>query len=366
MAGSMELLDSVYWGNSLRAYLVAAAVTLGIVLAVRVAVYILTKRVAKLAARTETTFDDIVIKVLGATKSFLALLVAIYAGSLFLVLPGQTGSRLHVLALIALLAQIGVWTSTALAATAARLREKKIEAGDTSGLAVISMVGLFGRFFAWAIVLILMLDNVGVDITALVAGLGIGGIAVALALQSVLSDAFASVAIMLDRPFEVGDAIHVGDMIGTVEHVGIKTTRLRALTGEQMVFANNDLLGSRLRNYKRMQERRALFGIGLTYQTPVEVLEKVPLVIKQIIDKEPQTRFDRAHFKTFGPSSLDFEVVYFITAPEYHLYMDIQQRINFEILRQLGGLRVDFAYPTQTIYAHTAGAPQPPARRAAG
>ncbi len=360
----MELLDTVYWGNSVRAYLVAVAAVLGIVLGVRIAVYILIKRVATLAARTTTTFDDTVVKVLGATKSFLALIVALYVGSQFLVLPGETGPTLRTLAVIAVLAQIGVWAACALAATATRLREKKVAAGDTSGLAVISMVGLFGRIFAWAIVFILMLDNVGVDITALVAGLGIGGIAVALALQSVLSDAFASVAIMLDRPFEVGDTIHVGDMIGTVEHVGIKTTRLRALTGEQMVFANNDLLSSRVRNYKRMQERRALFAIGVTYQTPVDVLGSIGPLIQQIIEKVPQTRFDRAHFKTFGPSSLDFEVVYFITTPEYRVYMDIQQRINLEVLRELTALGVDFAYPTQTIYTQPA-APAPPPRRAA-
>jgi small-conductance mechanosensitive channel len=349
----MELLDTVYWGNSVRAYLVALAVVLAIVLGVRLAVFVLVKRVARLAARTTTTFDDTVIKVLGATRNFLTLVVALYAGSLFLVLPGTAGDKLRTFAVIAVLAQIGVWASSALAATATRLREKKIAAGDTSGLGVIAMVGLFGRIFAWAIVLILMLDNLGVDITALVAGLGIGGIAVALALQSVLSDAFASVAIMLDRPFEVGDSIQVADMVGTVEHVGIKTTRLRSVTGEQMVFANNDLLGSRVRNYKRMFERRALFVIGVTYQTPVDKLEKVPALVKQIVDKEARARFDRAHFKAFGPSSLDFEIVYFVTSPDYLVFMDTQQRVNLEVLRQLTALGVDFAYPTQTIHAHT-------------
>lgn len=360
----MELLDTVYWGNSVRAYLVALAVVLGIVLGVRVAVYILVKRVATLAARTTTTFDDTVIKVLGATKSFFVLIVALYAGSQLLVLPGGTGQKLRTLAVVAVLAQIGVWASRALAATAVRLREKKIAAGDTSGLGIISMVGLFGRVFAWAIVLILMLDNLGVDITALVAGLGIGGIAVALALQSVLSDAFASVAIMLDRPFEVGDSIQVADMIGTVEHVGIKTTRLRSVTGEQMVFANNDLLSSRVRNYKRMFERRSLFVLGVTYQTPVDHLEKIPALVRQVIDKETTARFDRAHFKTFGPSSLDFEVVYFVRSPEYLVYMDTQQRINLEILRQLTALGVEFAYPTQTIYTQAADAPPSRERRA--
>lgn len=360
MAAGMELLETTYWGNTVRAYLVATAVVLGIVLAVRITVYLIVKRVAKLAARTETTFDDTVIKVLGATKSLLALVVAVYAGSLFLVLHGETGQRLRVFAVIAVLAQIGVWASTALAATAIRLREKKIEEGDTSGLGVIAMVGLFGRFFAWAIVFILMLDNLGVDITALVAGLGIGGIAVALALQSVLSDAFASVAIMLDRPFEVGDNIQVADMVGTVEHVGVKTTRLRSVNGEQMVFSNNDLLGSRVRNYKRMQERRSLFVLCLTYQTPVDRLEAIAPLIRRIIEKEPQARFDRAHFRSFGPSSLDFEVVYFVTSADYVVFMDTQERVNLEILRQLTALGIEFAYPTQTIYSHPADPPTAP------
>jgi small-conductance mechanosensitive channel len=361
-----QLLETTYGGNSVRAYLVAAAITVGIVLAVRITVYLIVKRLAALAARTETSLDDTLIKVLGATRSWLALVVAIDAGSQLLVLPGQLGPRLRVLAVIAVLLQIGVWGTTALTAAAVRLREKKIQSGETSGLAVISMIGLFGRIVAWAIIFILVLDNLGVDITALVAGLGIGGIAVALALQSVLSDAFASVAIMLDRPFEVGDTIQVADMVGTVEHIGLKTTRLRALSGEQMVFANNDLLSSRVRNYKRMAERRTLFAIGVTYQTPIDRLERIPALVRQIIEKEPRARFDRAHFKSFGASSLDFEIVYFVTTPEYLVFMDTQQRVNLEILRQLGALGVEFAYPTQTVYEYKLGGPAAPPQRAAG
>ena len=358
----MEVLDNVYLGNSVRAWLVATAIALGIVLLVRIAVFVLTVRIGKLAARTRTSLDDTIIKVLASTKSLLTLLVAVHVGSLFLDLPGNTARYLKVIAIIAFLVQVGVWAGTAITAGALRLREKKIAAGETSGIAVISMVGLFARIVAWAIVLILILDNLGVDITALVAGLGIGGIAVAFALQSVLSDAFASVAIMLDRPFEVGDSIQVADMVGTVEHVGIKTTRLRSVTGEQMVFANNDLLGSRVRNYKRMFERRALCVVGVTYQTPIDKLERIPPLVKQIIEKEPKARFDRAHFKAFGPSSLDFELVYFVTSPDYQVFMDTQQRVNLEILRQLTALGVEFAYPTQTIHAQVAGAPT--ARRA--
>jgi small-conductance mechanosensitive channel len=203
---------------------------------------------------------------------------------------------------------------------------------------------------------LLVLENLGVDITALVAGLGIGGIAVALAAQNVLADLFASVSILLDKPFEVGDTIHVGDMIGTVQNIGIKTTRLRSVTGEQLVMSNSDLLRERIRNYKRMTERRALFTVSVTYDTPVATLEKIPQLVRAIVEAQPNTRFDRAHLHSFGDSSLDFEVAYFITRAEYMVFMDVQQIINLSLLRQLQELGVSFAFPTRTVHLLRDGA----------
>jgi MscS family membrane protein len=183
-----------------------------------------------------------------------------------------------------------------------------------------------------------------------VAGLGIGGIAVALALQNVLSDLFASLSIVLDKPFVVGDFVGVGEFLGTVEYVGLKTTRLRSLSGEQIVFSNSDLLGSRLRNYKRLRERRAVFQIGVTYDTPEPKLRAIPKLLRSIVEAQQNTRFDRAHFRTYGPYSLDFEVVYFVLVSDYNDYMDIQQAINFEVFTRFQTEGIEFAFPTQTLF----------------
>ena len=171
------------------------------------------------------------------------------------------------------------------------------------------MLGFVGRIVLWSVVLLMILDNLGVNITALVASLGIGGIAVALAVQNILGDIFASLSIALDRPFAIGDFIVVGDVLGTVEYIGLKTTRIRSLSGEQIVFSNADLLKSRIRNYKRMTERRVVFGFGVVYQTPHDKLERIPAMVREVIEAQPKTRFDRAHFKEYGDSALAFEAV---------------------------------------------------------
>jgi len=204
----------------------------------------------------------------------------------------------------------------------------------------------------WAGALLFMLDNLGVNITAAVAGLGIGGIAVAMAAKEILGDLFSSFIIFADKPFKIGDFIIVGDMMGTVEQVGIKTTRIRSLGGEMLVFANSDLTSSRIRNYKLMQERRVVFGFGVVYQTPHEKLKDIPGVVREIVSAIDRTRLDRVHWKTFGPSSLDFEVVYYVLVGDYAVYMDIQQQINLELKRRFEEMGVEFAYPTQTLYVN--------------
>jgi small-conductance mechanosensitive channel len=178
----------------------------------------------------------------------------------------------------------------------------------------------------------------------------VGSIAVALAIQNILADLFASLSIALDQPFVIGDFIIVDDYLGTVENIGLKTTRVRSLSGEQLVFANNDLLNSRIRNYKRMGERRVLFTFGVIYQTPIEQLEQISAWVKEIIQTHEQARFDRAHFKSFGDSALVFEVVYYVQSPDYNLYMDIQQAINLALMKRFEKNGIEFAYPTQTLF----------------
>ena len=182
------------------------------------------------------------------------------------------------------------------------------------------------------------------------AGLGVGGIAVALAVQNILGDLFASLSIVIDKPFVIGDFIVVGEFMGTVEHVGLKTTRVRSLGGEQLVFANSDLLASRVRNYKRMNERRILFQFGVLYQTTAEQLEAIPQRVREVIETLEEVRFDRAHFFRFGESSYDFEVVYWMQNPDYARYMDAQQQINLGLVRAFKDMGVEFAYPTRTLY----------------
>ena len=202
----------------------------------------------------------------------------------------------------------------------------------------------------WSIVLLLALDNLSIDVTALVTGLGIGGIAVALAAQNILGDLFASLTIVLDKPFLLKDFLIVNEFLGTVEHIGLKTTRLRSLTGEELVFSNADLLNSRIRNYGRMFERRVVFSLGVVYQTPRDKLAKIPDIIRSAIEAQEKTRFDRAHFKDFGAYALNFEAVYYVLVPDYNVYMDTQQAINFYIHEQLEAEGIEFAYPSQTVY----------------
>jgi small-conductance mechanosensitive channel len=197
---------------------------------------------------------------------------------------------------------------------------------------------------------LLILNNLGFDVTALVAGLGIGGIAIALAAQKILSDLFASLAIVVDQPFVVGDFVIVGSQMGTIERIGIKTTRIRSLSGEELICSNADLLGSRINNYKRMTERRVVFTIGVTYQTPADKVEKLPGMLRTAVESQDQVRFDRAHLARYGDFALVYEIVYWVLTPDYNLYMDIQQRINFSIYRQLQDEGIEFAYPTQTIH----------------
>ncbi|MDT8903507.1 mechanosensitive ion channel family protein [Anaeroselena agilis] len=202
----------------------------------------------------------------------------------------------------------------------------------------------------WMIGLVFLLDNLGFEISAVVAGLGIGGIAVALAAQAVLGDLFSYVAIVFDRPFEIGDFIIIGEHMGTIEHVGIKTTRIRSLSGEQVVFSNSDLTNSRIRNYKRMITRRVLFKFGVIYSTADEQLKEIPAIVKRIIEAAEGTTFDRAHFFSFGDFSLDFEVVYYVQGNDYNRYMDVQQTINLNLKEEFARRNIEFAFPTQTLY----------------
>ncbi len=338
------------FGNALRAWADALVITVSALVAFWALQRVLLPRLLRLALKTRSGLDDLVGAVLARTSLWLLAVLALYAGSLALTLPSSVAAWAGSMALAALLVQLAAWADALVGSWVKHHRERHA-GGD--GAANMSAVVFVSRLVLYSVVALLALDNLpNVQVTSLIASLGVGGIAVALAVQNVLADLLASLSIAFDRPFVVGDYIVVDDYSGTVEHVGLKTTRVRSLSGEQLVFSNNDLLKSRIRNYKRMQERRIAFTIGVAYETPYEKLERIPGMIKEIVEAQPQTRFDRAHFASFGDFSLNFETVYYMLDPSYGLYMDTQQAINLALLKRFAEEGIEFAYPTQTLYVN--------------
>jgi len=348
-----EILETTFWGNTVGRWATAVGIAIVVYAALWLLVRVGVRRLSTLSARTKTEIDDLVAELLVKTRTSVLLVVAVYAGTLSLSLPPRLQSAFRHAAFIAAALQIGIWLSAALLMTLERYRKKVIseDPGSATGL---NAIGYIGRVIIWVIVLLLVADNIGVDVTALVASLGVGGIAVALAMQSILGDIFASLSIIFDKPFLIGDFLRVGDYTGSVENIGIKTTRLRSSSGEQLVFSNSDLLGSRIQNYGRMYERRAAFTVGVTYDTPREQLARIPAMLRESIEAEEGVRFDRAHFKEYGAYSLNVEAVYWVLSPEYARYMDIQERINLEIHRRFEEEGIEFAFPTQVVYVNPA------------
>jgi small-conductance mechanosensitive channel len=348
MLQDVTVLDFIYYGNTVRAWLIAVAVAAGALAGLRVLQVYLVGRLSG-ATRAPSEIDGLAADLVRRTRPLFLLVLALSAGGYALDLPPKADRLFAVAVLLAVLLQAGAWGNALIGFFLARHVRRKLEQ-DAAAATMMAAFGFLGRLALWALLGFFALSNLGINITALVAGLGVGGIAVALAAQNILGDLFASFSIVLDKPFVIGDFIVVGDHLGTVEHIGLKTTRVRSLSGEQIIFANNDLLSSRVRNFKRMSERRVVFTIGATYQTPIEKVEAIPMMLREIVEAQGPTRFDRAHFKAYGDFALIFEVVYFVRDPAFNVYMDTQQAINLEIGRRFAAEGIEFAYPTQTIY----------------
>lgn len=346
----MSFLETVIYGNTIERWVTALAVAAAIVIALRLFESIVIRRIRSLAGRTKTDWDDLVAYTLSKTKLLVLGMLAIYAGAHVLALPANARGIIDTATVLAMLVQGGIWGAAAVSFALDQYRKRQLEQEDRGEATAVGALAFVARIAVWAVVVLLGLDNLGIDVTALVAGLGIGGVAIALAVQNVLGDLFASLSIVLDKPFVVGDFLIVGDMMGSVEHVGIKSTRVRSLSGEQLIFANADLLGSRIRNYGRMFERRIVFKLGVTYQTPREKLERIPAILREAVEAQEKTRFDRSHFAAYGDFSIDFETVYYVLDPAYNVYMDIQQAINLAVHERFEAEGIEFAYPTQTLF----------------
>jgi small-conductance mechanosensitive channel len=283
------------------------------------------------------------------TRPYFILVVALWAGSLALTINAHHEHVWHLVVMVAVLLQAGVWAGGLIEFWAARIAEHR--AADPGTRMTINVVAIAARVVLWLIVLLVVLDNLGINVTALVTGLGIGGIAIALAVQNILGDLFAALSIVLDKPFVVGDAINVGDAAGTVEHIGLKSTRLRSNSGEMVIISNGDLLKSRIRNYRGQEMRLVVFKLGVAYGTPAEKLARVPEIIRAAAEKEKSVKFDRSNFTTFGIFALMTESVYSVYKLSYAEFMNTQQRINLEIYRQLSAESIEIAHQPPIVTA---------------
>lgn len=322
-------------GISVEDLTVATLVTLTGFLILSNAARIVSKRLAVLAQKTSNKLDDVAVEMLAHTNRFILFLIALLIALSFIDLPIKWEARIEHGWIIVIGMQIALWLNFGINVWMRSYMDR-----STTTTIVFLM-----RLAIWFTLLLAILANVGINITAFVASLGIGGIAVALSLQNILSDLFASLSIALDKPFEIGDFIVVTEMSGTVEYIGVKTTRIRSLTGEQIIISNTELLKRIIHNFKRMAERRALFAFKIRYDTPPTQVAALPDLVKTIIGKIAGTRFDRAHFKQFGDNALEFEVVYYVLNPDYNFYMDVQQRVNLELMQTCSQHQIAFFHP---------------------
>jgi small-conductance mechanosensitive channel len=335
-------------GNTLAAWGIGLGLTLLVGSLLPLLKCQLGRRLGRLAERDGAQLSRYFAEIIAGTRRSVMWLVALFVGARAVTLPPKIDAALASLTAAVLLLQAALWAQRALNVwLGQRLERTRIT--DAAGATTLSLLGFVCRVALWAVALLMILDNLGFNITTLVASLGIGGVAV----QNILGDLFASLSIALDKPFVIGDFIVVDGIAGTVEYVGLKTTRVRSLEGQQVVFANADLLKSRIHNYKRLYQRRVLFGFGVVHDTPPDTLAAIPVWVRDIVAGLDGTRFDRAHFKGFGDSSLDFEVVYFVLDPDYNRYMDIQQAINLALVRRFAAEGVAFAFPTRTLHVQT-------------
>jgi len=352
-----ELGQTVYYGNTLAAWVKAALTfTLWFMVLPLVRAFI-ARRVRRRMADHPVAFLVSAQALLDATTRIFLFAVATYLAMRWLRIPPQAYRYIDTAILVVVWWQIALWL-TAAVRHAIDMRRAHSLAG-TEGAASLNILHFVGVLIVWLVAFLMLLTNLGVQIGPLIAGLGVGGIAIALAVQNILGDLFASLSIALDKPFRVGDFLVIGDEKGTVEQIGIKSTRLRSLSGEQIVISNGDLLKSRVRNYGLLYERRASFSIGIEYETPRATVREVPALIEAAIRAQPKTRFDRAHFARFGDSALLFEAVYTVLDAEYNTAMNIQQAINLQLMEDFAARGIVFAYPTSRQFMIEAEAPKP-------
>lgn len=346
----MKHLKTIYFSNSWEHLLAAGLVILALFLILYTLKQFISARLFKKAAATTTHWDDILAETVKSTSSVSIFVFSLLCGLYILDLPDEVHTVNAHLATVVFLFQCGLWISKVASSWLAYKASPQFGHGTRHQVMNMHIVGFVTRLVIWTIALLLILSNLGINITALIASLGIGGIAVALAVQNILGDLFASLSIAIDKPFEVGDSIVIDDLNGTVKYVGLKTTRLTSITGEELVISNADLLKSRIHNFKKMQERRLVFSIGVTFDTPPEKLHRINRIVQDIFSRIPTTRLERVHFNNIGQSSLNYEIAYYVKSSDYTVAMNAQQEVNLSLIEHFADEKIEFAFPTQTLY----------------
>lgn len=345
-----NFLSGTYLGNTGRDYLTSLVITAGLLILLKLFQVVVLARLRHLAQKTKNDFDDVIVEIIASIKPPFYLLISVYFGLRYLSYSNFGEQVFKALFLLVFAYEVIKAIQTIIEYIAQKAMSTGDEEKDEANMATIKTLSVIVKIVLWAVGSVLILANLGVDVSSLIAGLGIGGIAVALALQNILGDIFSSFSIIIDKPFQVGDFVVIGSDMGVVEKIGIKTTRLRTLQGEELVVSNKELTTARVQNFKKMERRRVLFSLGVIYETPKAKLEKIPAILEDIISKVDKVEFDRCHFRNFGDYSLNFEVVYYVESGDYAEYMDINQVVNFDIFEAFEKEGIEFAYPTQVEY----------------
>lgn len=326
-------LEREYFHNTVFDYIIAGSIIVIGTILLRIFRRIILNKLDRWAKNTPTTVDDVIVRSIERFGIAALQFAIIYWGITYLTLSSRFQNVVHIATSIV----VAYFLLRLISTIILLLLQNRIRSQDRGEEKIKQLGGLMLliNIFIWLVGIVFLLDNLNYNVTTIITGLGIGGIAIALAAQNILGDLFNYFVIFFDRPFEAGDFITVDDKAGTIEYVGIKTTRIRSLGGEQIIIGNSSLTGSRIHNYKRLVNRRVVFSLNIDVRTPPEKMEMVPGLIRQIVEKQSPVMFDRCHFASFGEWSFRVETVYAVLSPEYNKFMDIQQQINLEILQTL-------------------------------
>jgi len=345
-----SVLGVSVFGNSLQDYIIFAVVFFALIWVMSFFRNVVLRKVEKMAKRTKNLVDDFVIAQLRLLGWPLYGIISIHISLRFIEIPGTIEKVVWYLTLIVAIYYFGRSVHEVIDVSTRKIVEMKQQREEEFDHTIIFFFGKVLKVFFWIGVILWLIKYLGYSITGIAAGLGVGGIAIAFALQNVLKDLFASLSIYFDKPFQLGDFVVIGDDAGTIQNIGLKSTRIKTSKGEELVVANSELTSTRIHNYKRLERRRTVFSLGVTYETPTKKLEKIPKIIEDIFKKIDKTELDRVHFKEFGDCALTFEIAFYVDTAAYGEYLDLRQKINLAIMREFEKAKIEFAYPTQTVF----------------